>query len=91
MLHVFLDMDLQVLGGEPERYAQYADQIRQEYEPVVGADAYNTNRCLFLSSFLERPMWFKTPYFFYTYEQRARENVKRERETLAAAAKAVRS
>ncbi|MCP4417941.1 MAG: hypothetical protein GY805_15070 [Chloroflexi bacterium] len=55
---VMLDADLAILGASPERYAQYAHAIRQEYSFVPDA-AYQAGRTAVLHRFLER-----SPFYF---------------------------
>ncbi|KAF4672250.1 hypothetical protein FOL46_009243 [Perkinsus olseni] len=50
-LNAFLDLDLLILASPATRYQEYADGIRQEYEPVVGGPSvFAEQRSGFLSS-----------------------------------------
>ncbi|EER17195.1 conserved hypothetical protein [Perkinsus marinus ATCC 50983] len=50
-LNAFLDLDLLILAADEDRYREYAEGIRQEYEPVVGGSSiYAQQRCGFLAS-----------------------------------------
>jgi predicted metal-dependent HD superfamily phosphohydrolase len=50
-LKLFIDMDMSILGVEPDQYEKYARQIRQEYQHVPQAD-YCRGRATVLESFL---------------------------------------
>ncbi len=50
----FLDMDLSILGAEPERFAHYEEGIAREYEPIYGAEAFRKGRAAVLAGFLAR-------------------------------------
>ncbi|GET90150.1 hypothetical protein, conserved [Leishmania tarentolae] len=78
-LHVFLDLDLSILGhpdADTYRY-RYADNIQREYSHYPRAD-FLKGRIGFLNGFAQHPQWYKTPYFFYRLEARARHNVAQE-------------
>ena len=52
-LRRFLELDLAILAAAPERYDEYAGQIRLEYTPAVyTADAFKSGRTSFLTSLL---------------------------------------
>jgi len=53
----FLDGDLSVLWGSPERYREYKDAIRKEYW-WVPQDIYNTERVKIMWGFLQREKVF---------------------------------
>lgn len=76
-LHIFLDLDLAVLGSEADRYRQYASDIRKEYAWHSEAD-YCRGRAAFLRDFLSHPQWFKTKFFCDLLEEAARTNVEAE-------------
>lgn len=76
-LAFFLDFDLAVLGGEWEAYETYAQNIRREYR-IYPDLLYRPGRRKALEHFLERPFIFHTEVFREKYEQRTRENVRRE-------------
>jgi predicted metal-dependent HD superfamily phosphohydrolase len=71
-----VDIDLAILGSEPDRFAEYDHQIRQEYG-WVPAEFYEPRRRQVLAGFLGRPAIYRTPLFQALYEQRARENLQR--------------
>ncbi len=69
-----LDIDLAIFGQTAERFAEYEQQIRQEYawvEEVV----YRTKRAEILSRFLERSRIYATDYFHQRLDQKARSNL----------------
>lgn len=83
-LHVFLDLDLSVLGTTPfSKYlSEYASLIEEEYK-FLGMDAYLRGRLHFLQSvFLPHKQWYKTAYFYRNFEAAARQNVAQEVELL---------
>ncbi|EKF38376.1 hypothetical protein MOQ_001416 [Trypanosoma cruzi marinkellei] len=76
-LHIFLDLDLAILGSAAERYRRYALDIRQEYSWHSEAD-FCRGRAAFLRGFLRHPQWYKTKFFCETLESSARANVEAE-------------
>lgn len=79
----FLDFDLSILGAEPGAYDAYASAIRSEYRHVVDAD-YRKGRASVLSMFLELPAIFRSADLTRRWEVKARRNLTRELEQLAA-------
>lgn len=73
---VLVDIDLSILGRDPQTFEEYDRGIRQEYVWVPEQD-YRQGRARILSSFLERPRLFGTDDFFQRYEQPARRNLER--------------
>lgn len=71
---VLIDIDLAILGANPERYYEYEQQIRQEYafapEPI-----FKAKRAEILQRFLAQPSIFTTPLFIERYERQARANI----------------
>lgn len=75
------DIDLAILGANPEGYARYQKQVREEYEPNVGTGNYLGGRIAFLKKMLARKKIFLTPEF-KALEKVARENMRGEYESL---------
>lgn len=71
---IFLDSDLLILGREKNRYIEYMDSIRKEYN-WVDKDIYRTERSKVLKKFLERKRIYFTDEIFSSYESQARENI----------------
>ena len=79
------DLDLAILGADPEDYQRYTDQIRQEYSYVEDRD-FAHGRLAILDYFLLRSSTkpsakitlFKTQYFRDEYEKKAIENLRQE-------------
>ena len=69
-----LDVDLSILGREPEEFAVYQEQVRREYAWVPD-DAYHRARAGILKRFLERESIFRTPEVRAKYERAARSNI----------------
>jgi predicted metal-dependent HD superfamily phosphohydrolase len=70
------DVDLSILGREPEVFDEFERRIRREYawvpEPI-----YRRERSAVLSEFLRRPSIYQTEPFRHRYELTARANLKR--------------
>ncbi len=71
---LLVDIDLSILGADPQRFAQYERQIRQEYAHVPDA-MFARKRREILSGFLARSRIYATAYFYDALEARARENL----------------
>lgn len=71
----FVDADMSILGLDWPTYLRYAENIRKEYGD---APQFNKGRKRVLEHFLNMDRLFKTDLFFTLYEQRARENLRRE-------------
>ena len=78
---ILLDADLAILSSAEDRYDRYAAAIRQEYSWVPDAD-YRAGRGAVLDHFLARPRIYWTEVGFQDWEDRARANLRAERETL---------
>jgi len=78
---IMCDIDLSVLGSEPDKYRRYAENIRNEYSWVETAE-YSEARARVLTNFLNRDNLFQTPYAIAKWEAQARINLEQERETL---------
>jgi predicted metal-dependent HD superfamily phosphohydrolase len=74
---IFLDSDLLILGRERNRYIEYMDSIRKEYE-WVEKELYKQERAKVLRKFLERERIYFTNEIFEKQEKQARENIKFE-------------
>jgi predicted metal-dependent HD superfamily phosphohydrolase len=75
--HPFLDADLAILGSAPERYQEYTEQVRREYEHVREA-FFRGARAAILDRLLSRPRIYASDEFFARFERQARENIARE-------------
>jgi predicted metal-dependent HD superfamily phosphohydrolase len=69
-----VDIDLAVLGSPPPRYAEYEQQIRQEYD-WVPLPIFRRQRAAILEAFLARDSIYLTLLLHDRLEQRARANV----------------
>lgn len=76
-----LDADLSILGKDWETYLDYTKKIRKEYS-IYPDLLYKPGRKKVLKHFLELENIFKTDVFKEKYENRARENILFEIETL---------
>jgi predicted metal-dependent HD superfamily phosphohydrolase len=69
-----LDIDLSILGREPDEFAAYQEQVRREYAWVPD-NAYHRARAGILNRFLERESIFRRPEVRAKYERAARSNI----------------
>lgn len=76
-----VDFDLLILGQSWETYQEYARSIRKEYSDYPQF-LYNKGRRKVLQSFLEKERIYNSKEIFTLCEEKARENLKRELETL---------
>ncbi len=70
------DIDLSILGREPEIFDQFERRIRQEYAWAPEA-MYRSSRSEVLAGFLRRRSIYQTEFFRARYEQPARSNLNR--------------
>ncbi|MGE3595970.1 MAG: hypothetical protein AB7N70_10500 [Dehalococcoidia bacterium] len=77
-----VDIDLAILGSEPEAYARFEAQVRQEYH-WVPAFIFKHKRREILRSFLERPQIYATAAAFERFEAAARRNLGRSIDALS--------
>lgn len=80
-LDFLLDFDLAILGASPAEYDAYARKIRIEFQAIPEA-MYRDGRKKILTVFMAMANIYKTPLFQNQYETRARENIRREIESL---------
>jgi predicted metal-dependent HD superfamily phosphohydrolase len=73
---LLVDIDLAILGADPERFDEYEVQIRQEYSWVPGP-VFRRRRREILMGFLARPTIYGTDWFRELFEASARENLQR--------------
>jgi predicted metal-dependent HD superfamily phosphohydrolase len=73
---LLVDIDLAILGSSTERFAEYEQQIRTEYN-FVPEPIFNQKRQEILQGFLDRSTIYSTKYFQDKLEFRARDNIKR--------------
>lgn len=71
----FLDMDLSILGADPETFAWYDAAIRQEYAAVPDAE-WRLRRPRVLGTFLARPRLYLTDHFHALLDAPARANLR---------------
>lgn len=74
LTHWMVDIDLAILGVSPQRFLQYDEQIRQEYNWVSPME-YRTRRQEVLAQFLRRPVIYQSALFRDRFETQARENL----------------
>jgi predicted metal-dependent HD superfamily phosphohydrolase len=73
---LLVDIDLAILGSSTERFAEYEQQIRSEYN-FVPEPIFNQKRQEILQGFLDRSTIYSTEYFQDKLELLARANIKR--------------
>ena len=71
---LLVDIDLAILGAQPERFAEYEQQVRQEYRHIPGL-IFNWKRKQILKAFLARSPIYATPELNARFEQQARQNL----------------
>jgi len=71
------DADLAILAAPPERYEEYAADVRREYAHVPD-EAFRAGRAAILRDLLAKPHLFHTVYAREHWEASARGNVERE-------------
>lgn len=79
--NLLIDADLSILGQDWEVYDLYRNKIRQEFD-VYPDSIFNAGRRKVLLYFLQMEPLFKTPHFRQLYEEKAKENLRREVELL---------
>jgi predicted metal-dependent HD superfamily phosphohydrolase len=68
------DVDLSILGQDPDVYDNYEKSVRAEYD-WASAVTYRIGRSKTLRSFIERSRIFQTDRYFALYEKQARQNL----------------
>lgn len=71
---LLLDIDLAILGAAADRFAEYEQQVRQEYAWVAWP-AFCSSRAQILQGFLQRPTIYRTDFFQTRLEAQARANL----------------
>lgn len=79
---LLVDVDLSILGADPDRYKEYDRQIRTEYS-WVAPDDYRVGRAKVLRGFLSRATIYTTAPFVHL-ESRARLNLSNSLDALNA-------
>ncbi|AZO12653.1 MULTISPECIES: hypothetical protein [unclassified Mesorhizobium] len=80
---LFLDMDLAVLGAEPDAFEAYETAVRREYD-WVEEPMWRAGRAAVLKNFLARPHIYHTDEFRQRFEPQARRNLERSLAALQA-------
>lgn len=80
---LMLDMDMAVLGAEPNQYQKYAQAVAAEYSKTYSAGDYARGRLsMFIEPSLEKENLFLTDKFRQRYQEQARRNLRAEIVTL---------
>ncbi|XP_055690783.1 uncharacterized protein LOC129794164 [Lutzomyia longipalpis] len=77
------DLDLAILGADPEDYKNYTELLEKEYKHLNSA-TYKSTRLKILKTFLTIPNIYSTPFFRERLEESARKNIRKEIEELKA-------
>jgi predicted metal-dependent HD superfamily phosphohydrolase len=78
---LLVDVDLSILGQEPERFWEYERAIRAEYD-WVEETMFKSKRAEILERFLARPRLYLTESCFARFEEQARVNLRASIERL---------
>ncbi|RZG75698.1 metal-dependent hydrolase [Acinetobacter sp. WCHAc060025] len=73
-LNYLLDIDLAILGSSPQRFAEYEQQIQQEYS-WVESEMYKIKRAEVLKHFYQMKPLYQTEYFRDLLEEHAKRNL----------------
>ena len=73
---LMVDIDLSILGRDPERFDRYEADVRREYR-WVPSPLFRAKRKEMLVAFMERPSLYSTAAFNSRFEEAARENLSR--------------
>ena len=73
-LAYLLDIDLAILGSSPQRFAEYQQQIQQEYMWVDELMYQEKRHAVLRQFYLTQPL-YQTRYFQQHYEQQAKNNL----------------
>ena len=79
---LFLDMDMSILGADPDLFDIYDQAIREEFLTIPDA-IYRPRRAEVLAGFLNRKNLFLTDAYRRSHDTKARDNLKRAIERLA--------
>lgn len=74
---IMCDIDLSILGSDPEKYQSYAEGIRKEYD-WVPAEEFAEKRAAVLKAFLERENIYHTQHARQLWQEQAQINLKEE-------------
>lgn len=74
---LFLDMDVSILGADPDRYLKYCAQIRREFQNIPEF-LYRKGRKRFVEQMLAKPFIFQTNKFRILLEKQAIYNLSEE-------------
>lgn len=77
------DADLAILAADTARYDEYSGSVRAEYSHL-SEDDFRVGRSQVLEGLLARDRIFRTDYAASRWEERARANIRRELDRLAA-------
>jgi predicted metal-dependent HD superfamily phosphohydrolase len=72
-----IDFDLKILSNDWEAYQTYCNQIRKEYKMYPNI-LYKPGRKKALEHFLEQEFVYKTGIFQKLFDEKARNNIKKE-------------
>lgn len=75
--NILLDLDLSILGTNPQQYLEYAAAVRKEYS-IYPDFMYCSGRKKVLKKMLEQESIYKTEFFKEKYECQANKNLQSE-------------
>lgn len=71
---LLVDLDLTILGSDPQTYHQFESDVRKEYQ-WVPSSLYRKKRKEILKGFLSKDRIYNSDFFFDTMESQARVNL----------------
>jgi predicted metal-dependent HD superfamily phosphohydrolase len=72
---IVMDIDMAILGSDPEKFDLYDRAIREEYDFVSKAD-FEVGRVKFFSDLLNKKQIFYSPLLHHRFEKEARANLR---------------
>jgi predicted metal-dependent HD superfamily phosphohydrolase len=81
---LMMDCDLAGIGESWENYSRASKQVYDEFVPVVGHEAFQEGRRVWIKSMLSSEHLFSHPCFRERFEEQARRNLQRDLATFGA-------
>lgn len=72
---LIMDLDMAILGDEPEIFRKYENDVKQEYLKLYSEEEYDAGRKEFIQNLVAQKFIYHTDYFHERYEIPARLNL----------------